>query len=197
MLRSHHPVEATRFTTGRPPESTTSMTGTPTEAAELPGGPLVVSTVGMAVPDIWDAMTTFWKTLGWGSWSVYRQEPPALKGMRYRGESAEFSFLVAGTSTPGNTPFWLCQPLEGPSLYRDLVEEGIPGPHFMTVWRETEVESAAVVQWFLERGASELMSARVEGSIEFTFLDTRSLCGLILETGSGRSADQRLEATYP
>jgi methylmalonyl-CoA/ethylmalonyl-CoA epimerase len=165
--------------------------------AELPGGPLTVSTVGMAVADIWESMATYWETLGWGPWNVYRQEPPALRETRYRGEPAEFSFLVAGTSTPGGTAFWLCQPLEGPSLYRDLVDEGLPGPHFMTVWRETEAESAAVRQWFADRGAGELMAARLESAIEFAFLDTRPLCGVILETGSGRSASQPLEATYP
>ena len=173
------------------------MTGSRPGRAELPGGPLVVSTVGMAVGDIWAAMAVYWETLGWGPWSVYRQEPPALKEMRYRGESAEFSFLVAGTSAPGGTAFWLCQPLEGPSLYRDLVEEGLPGPHFMTVWRQTEAESTAVREWFAERNAPELMSARLDGSIEFAFLDTRALFGMILETGHGRSDSQVLEGTYP
>ena len=173
------------------------VTGALPAPAELAGGPLVVSTVGMAVTDIWSAMATYWETLGWGPWSVYRQEPPALREMRYRGERAEFSFLVAGTSAPGGTAFWLCQPLEGPSLYRDLVEEASPGPHFMTVWRQTEAESNEVRQWFAERGAAELMSGRVDGSIEFAFLDTREVCGMILETGYGHSVNQRLEATYP
>ena len=173
------------------------MTPAVSVRAELPGGPLTVSTVGMAVPDIWASMAIYWETLGWGPWSVYRQEPPALQEMRYRGAPAEFSFLVAGTTTPGDTAFWLCQPLDGPSLYRDLVEEGVPGPHFMTVWRQTEADSAAVRRWLADRGASELMAARVEGSIEFAFLDTRALCGTILETGSGSSRSQRLEATFP
>ena len=165
--------------------------------AELPGGPLVVSTVGMAVGDIEAAMAAYWETLGWGPWKLYRQQAPALREMRYHGESADFSFLVAGTSAPGGTAFWLCQPLDGPSLYRDLVEEGLPGPHFMTVWRQTEAESAALREWFTRRGAEELMSARLDGSIEFAFLDTRNLCGMILETGSGRSDSQVPEATFP
>jgi hypothetical protein len=67
----------------------------------------------------------------------------------------------------------------------------------MTVWRQTHAESDGVRRWFAERGASELMSARVDGSIEFAFRDTRQLCGMILETGYGRSDSQRLEATYP
>lgn len=166
-------------------------------APEFPGGPLVVSTVGMAVRDLRRSMETYWETLGWGPWTVYEQGPPALTEMRYRGAPAEFSFLVAGTSSPGLAAFWLCQPLEGPSLYRDLVEEGIPGPHFMTVWRKTEADSTAVKSWFMGKGATELMAARLEGSIEFSFLDTRKLCGLILETGSGRSADQPVHSVYP
>lgn len=151
----------------------------------------------MAVADIYEAMAHYWETLGWGPWKLYRQEPPSLKEMRYRGESAEFSFLVAGTTSAGGSPFWLCQALEGPSLYRDLVEHNVPGPHFMTVWRQTEEQSHAVRRWFEGRGAGELMSARVDGSIEFAFLDTRHLIGMILETGYGRSDIQRLEATYP
>jgi Glyoxalase/Bleomycin resistance protein/Dioxygenase superfamily len=166
-------------------------------SSQLPGGPLVVSTIGMAVADLYAAMEDYRETLAWGPWSIYRQEPPSLQDMRYRGAPAEFSFLVAGTSTPGGVAFWLCQPLEGPSLYRDLVEEQTPGPHFLTVWRETEAQSIAIRQHFEARGATELMAARVDGSIEFAFLDTRRQCGLILETGYGRSATQRLEATYP
>jgi hypothetical protein len=166
-------------------------------AVDLPGGRLVVSTIGMAVKDLRSSMATLWETLGWGPWTVYRQAPPALTDMRYRGSPSRFSFLVAGTPTPGKPAFWLCQPLEGPSLYRDLVEEGTPGPHFMTVWRHTEAESAAVKAWFTAKGATELMSARIEGSIEFAFLDTRQLCGLILETGSGRSTNQPIDSVYP
>jgi hypothetical protein len=166
-------------------------------AADLPGGPLTVSTVAMAVADLQASMAMYHETLGWGPWKVYRQEPPGLTEMRYRGSPAEFSFLVAGTSIPGMPNFWLCQPLEGPSLYRDLVEEGIPGPHFMTVWRKTEAESTALNAWLRAAGASELMAARVPGSIEFAFYDTRDRLGIILETGSGRSADQRPVGTYP
>src|ERR1700742_1454966 len=108
---------------------------------ELAADPFAVSTVGSAVPDLWAAMKTYHETLGWGPWDVYRQEPPALTEMTYHGEPAEFSFLVAGTRAPGNFSFWLCQPLEGPSVYRDLVEERLPGPHFITVWRKTRAES--------------------------------------------------------
>ncbi len=157
----------------------------------------MVGTVGSAVPDLYAAMRSYHETLGWGPWNVYRQEPPALTDMTYRGEPAEFSFLVAGTRAPGGFAFWLCQPLEGPSLYRDLVEEGRPGPHFMTVWRKTEAESAAVRGWLADRGARELMAARLGGAIEFVFIDAREQCGMILETGSGDSSNQHLEATYP
>ena len=142
-------------------------------------------------------MATYVDVLGWGPWHVYRQQPPALREMRYRGTDAEFSFLVAGTQAPGGLAFWLCQPLEGPSLYRDLVDEGVPGPHFVTVWRRTQAESDAIKAWCSGHGAAELMSARLEGSIEFAFFETRPLLGTILETGHGRSDAQVLEATYP
>ena len=136
------------------------------------------------------------EALGWGPWNVYRQEPPELEDMRYR-EPAEFSFrgwnLHAGRYVVLAVP----SPLDGPSLYRDLVEEVYPARTSLTVWRKTEAESAEVKRWFAQQGAAELMSARLRGSIEFAFLDTRELCGLILETGSGTSADQPLEATYP
>ncbi len=173
------------------------MTPLNSGAPEVAGGPLVVSTVGMAVPDLYSAMARYRETLGWGPWTVYRQEPPALTDMYYRGEPAEFSFLVAGTAAPGGTAFWLCQPLEGPSIYRDLVEADVPGPHFMTVWRQNKADSDALRRWFSDRGAKDLMSARIEGSIEFYFLDTTELIGQILETGWGRSSSQPVISTYP
>lgn len=161
------------------------------------GDPFAVSTIGTAVPDLYVAMKDCYETFGWGSWNVYRQEPPALTDMTYRGQSAEFSFLVAGTRAPGGFSLWLCQPLEGPSIYRDLVEEGTPGPHFITVWRKSEAESRAVRRWFEARGAVERMAARLGTSIEFAFLDAREQCGMIVETGSGDSVNQPLENTYP
>ncbi|MCU1490997.1 MAG: hypothetical protein JWM85_2402 [Acidimicrobiaceae bacterium] len=151
----------------------------------------------MAVADLRSAMTEYCGKLGWGPWTVYRQEPPELEAMRYRGAPAEFSFLVAGTTAPGGTAFWLCQPLEGPSLYRDLVEEGLPGPHFMTVWRKSAAESDALRAWFANEGCAELMSARMKGSIEFAFVDTRRIFGMILETGYGSSASQRIDSIFP
>jgi methylmalonyl-CoA/ethylmalonyl-CoA epimerase len=163
---------------------------------ELVRDPFVVTTIGTAVADLRAAMRACIETLGWGPWNVYRQEPPALTDMVYRGEPAEFSFLVAGTRAPGGFAYWLCQPLEGPSIYRDLVEEGRPGPHFLTVWRRSEADAAAVRR-LADRGATELMAARLDGSIEFSFLDARDVCGMIVETGSGDSADQPLESTYP
>jgi hypothetical protein len=72
------------------------MTDAGRGVAVFAGAPLVVSTVGMAVGDIWAAMAGYQEMLGREPWRVYRQEPPALADMRYRGEPAEFSFLVAG-----------------------------------------------------------------------------------------------------
>jgi hypothetical protein len=163
---------------------------------ELGGQTLPVTTVGLAVPDIEVAMNFYWEAFGWGGWTIYRQEPPSLRDMRYRGEVSEFSFLVAGTSAPGGFSFWVCQPLAGPSLYRDLVDKGTAGPHFLTIWRATEAESTAIKKWLASQAAPELMSARVEGSIEFAFYDARALCGFILETGSGVTAAQTAEATF-
>lgn len=163
---------------------------------ELIGDPFTVTTIGIAVPDLRSAMKAYYQTFGWGAWQVYRQEPPALTDMTYRGEPAEFSFLVAGTRAPGGFSLWLCQPLEGPSIYRDLVEERIPSPHFITVWRKTEAESRAARRWFEDRGAVDRMTARLDGSIEFAFLDAREQCGMIVETGSGDSTDQPLVETY-
>jgi hypothetical protein len=164
---------------------------------DVPGGPLTVTTIGRAVSDLRAAMCEYWTTLGWGPWRIYRQEPPGLTEMRYRGRAASFSFLVAGATVPGSPAFWLCQPLDGPSLYRDLAEEGAPGPHFATIWRRTEADSMALKAWLIERGAVDLMSARVHGSIEFSFLDARTSVGMILEVGSGLSANQPLAGTYP
>jgi hypothetical protein len=67
----------------------------------------------------------------------------------------------------------------------------------MTVWRQSQAKSDALRQWLAELRATGLVSARLHGSIELAFLDTRPLYGMILETGYGRSDSQVLEATYP
>lgn len=158
-----------------------------------------VSTIGMAVKDLYAAMKMYWETFGWGPWNVFRQQPPGLTDTTYLGKPVQYSALVAGTSLPGQAKpgFWLCQPLEGPSLYRQFLEEGFPGPHFLTLWRETEEDSAVLKRLFAGLGASEVMTGRVPGFIQYSFWDTRSALGIMFETGSGASNDQPREATYP
>ena len=41
------------------------------------------------------------------------------------------------------------------------------------------------------------MSARIEGAIEFVFLDATTLIGQVIETGYGRSTNQPVISTYP
>ncbi len=42
------------------------MTEWQNERPEFAGGPLVVTTVGMAVADLYSTMAQYWETLGWG-----------------------------------------------------------------------------------------------------------------------------------
>ena len=98
---------------------------------EIGGRTLPVTTVGLAVPDIEVAMNFYWTAFGWGGWTIYRQEPPSLRDMRYRGEVSEFSFLVAGTSAPGGFSFWVCQPLSGTKPLSGSRRRRNPRPAFL------------------------------------------------------------------
>jgi methylmalonyl-CoA/ethylmalonyl-CoA epimerase len=167
-----------------------------TRATGLLGRSMKISQVALVVNDLEKTMEQYTKLLGWGPWNVYRHEPPRLHDTAIRGKSVEYTMLGAETHV-GDIGFELLQPLEGPSIYKEWLEQHGEGLHHMAVMLHNFEESTKLKRRFAEVGVSVLMGGRIGHTIEFYYLDTEPTLKLILESGSGHAIDLVPDYVYP
>ena len=93
-------------------------------------GPLPISQIAIVVRDIDDALEKYHRVLGWGPWNVYEHKPPALHHTRLHGEPTEYTMIGAETHV-GPIVVELLQPDEGPSIYKEWLDEHGEGLHHL------------------------------------------------------------------
>ncbi|MCL7417584.1 MAG: VOC family protein [Halalkalicoccus sp.] len=153
-----------------------------------------ITQVAFVVEDIDDGMERFDSILGIGPWDVYRFEPPRLSETTYRGESHDYSMVLALGEVAG-TMIELIEPLEGDSIYTDHLEEHGEGLHHVACFAFEDTE--AVVERFEEAGMGVLQSGNFAG-VEYWYFDTRDqLNGVIFETATNLEAIPDPDETYP
>jgi hypothetical protein len=168
-----------------------------TELAEgILGRQLMISQIAVVVRDLQKTMEQYSKLLGWGPWNVYRHEPPRLHDTVVRGEHVAYTMLGAETHV-GDVGFELLQPLTGPSIYSEWLEEHGEGLHHVAVMLHDFDESTELKRRFGKVGAPVLMGGRIGETIEFYYLDTEPSLKIILESGSGHAIDLVPDYTYP
>ena len=160
------------------------------------GRPLMISQIAVVVNDLEKTMEQYTKLLGWGPWNVYRHEPPRLSETVVRGERVDYTMLGAETHV-GDIGFELLQPLEGPSIYREWLDERGEGLHHVAVMLHDFDESTLLKKKFDSVGASVLMGGRIGETIEFFYLDTQPSLKIIIESGSGHAIDLVPDYVYP
>ena len=165
-------------------------------AGGLLGRPLMISQIAVVTNDLQKTMEQYTKLLGWGPWSVFRHEPPRLHDTVVRGKPTDYTMLGAETHV-GDMGFELLQPLEGPSIYKEWLEQHGEGLHHVAVMLHDFDESTELKKKFDEIGSSVLMGGRIGETIEFFYLDTEPSLKIILESGSGHAIDLIPDYTYP
>ncbi len=90
-------------------------------------GPTHISQVAMVVHDLDASMKMLHETLGWGPWNVYEHVPPKLHHTHLRGKDVAFSMLGAECEVQPGLVFELVQPLDGPSIYKEWLDEARRG----------------------------------------------------------------------
>ena len=163
---------------------------------EAPPEPYPISQIAIVVWDLDAALERYHRALGWGPWNIYRHEPPSLHHTTLRGEDVEYSMLGAECHV-GPVDVELLQPLEGPSIYREWLEQRGEGLHHIACMKHTPEESDAVKERFTAAGAPPLMGGRIGETIEFYYLDTEPLLKVIIESGTGHAVDLKPVAVYP
>jgi catechol 2,3-dioxygenase-like lactoylglutathione lyase family enzyme len=155
-----------------------------------------ISQIAIVVRHMDEALERYHRALGWGPWNIYEHKPPALHDTYLHGQPTEFTMLGAETHV-GEIVVELLQPVDGPSIYKEWLDEHGEGLHHIAVMRPTPAESDATKQRFEEMGAPVLMEGRIGETIHFYYLDTEPLLKVILESGTGHAVDLRPSRVYP
>jgi len=152
--------------------------------------------VAVVVKDLQKSMERYWNLFGIGPWQVYTFQPPNLTHTTIRGKSEPYTMKLA-LAQVGSVAFGLIQPLTGPSIYREFLQQKGEGFHHVAVAPTYDYDSAVDV--FGKWGINILMSGTWAGTT-CAYMNTEKDLTAILEIYKMRPpgiARPAPEATYP
>ncbi len=160
----------------------------------IPSG-MRITQVAVVVKDLRKAMEAYTRIMGWQPWSVYEHKPPILHHQELHGKPTNYSMLGAEVHC-NPIDFEILQPLEGPSIYKEFLEEHGEGLHHVSVVNTAEnVEQA--LEDFRKNGVDVSMSGRLGEGIRFYYMDTEPVLKMVAETVSGHAISMKPIYMYP
>jgi methylmalonyl-CoA/ethylmalonyl-CoA epimerase len=150
--------------------------------------------VGVVVRDLQKAMERYWNIFGIGPWDIYTFGPPVVTNTTLRGRPVTFSIKLALTQV-GNVQWELIQPLTGPSVYQEFLEQHGEGLHHVACDVGDFDQTVAILK---EHSIGILTSGQTPDD-SFAYMDTEKVLGMPLEILK-RKPDFKMpppEATYP
>lgn len=154
-----------------------------------------ITQVAVVVRDLHKTMEAYHKTFGWGPWSVYEHKPPILHHQEVRGKPVNYSMIGAEVHC-NPIDFEILQPLEGPSIYKEHLEQKGEGLHHVSVVPPNEDVDEALTN-FKKSGIDVLMGGRLGENIQFYYMDTEPVLKMVAETVSGHAISMKPLYTYP
>lgn len=149
-----------------------------------------VKQVCVVVEDLDATIRDYWKAAGIGPWAVWT---PQLTGMRIRGKDVPYKMKLAMAWTDGF--MWeVVQPLEGPSIYREHLDQKGEGMHHVLV-QTSDADFEAVMAQAEARGMPPLMEG-TWGQTQFAYIDGEGPLKMILEVFRRAEGTVRPEADY-
>ncbi len=131
--------------------------------------------VCVVVRDLEQSMENYQHLIGMGPWQVFSVKPPALSGT-LRGKPEAYGMKVA-LAKVGAIQWELIEPLDGPSIYREFLEQKGEGLHHVKFAVDDHDKSIAD---FAGHGIGVLMGGTI-GDRGYSYMDTESALGFILE----------------
>lgn len=135
-----------------------------------------VSQIGVVVKDIEKAVQYYESTLGIGPWVRLDIE---YQDRMLRGKPADFKYKMAFASL-GPVEFELIQPVEGATVYDELLEKKGEGLHHLGFDVGSMENMEQRLAFFKEQGIEVIQSGRTEVG-KFAYLDTEAIGGVIFE----------------
>ena len=148
-----------------------------------------ITQVSLAVRDLDKTMERYYRAFGWAPWQVFDHVRPVHHNTQLRGQPVHYSLRGAEVYV-GSLNFELLQPLEGPNLWSEFMDqrgEGIASIATMFLERE---DGDAVKTAFKEAfDVDVIMKADIGDHIEYYYLGTEEKFGCLIESGSGHAID--------
>ena len=117
-----------------------------------------INQVAIVVWDLEQVVRNYWNILGIGPWAIYNWEAPLVYDRKYHGQTVWAREKIA-LAQVGDVQLELVQPVEGPSIYRDWLEEVGEGLHHMNFLVD-DVDAA--VEMLTTDGFPSIQSGRFE-----------------------------------
>src|SRR5437868_1533679 len=137
---------------------------------------ITITQIGVVVRDLRKTVETYYEKLGWGPWNIYLAEPPLLHDTMLRGKPTEFTFMNAEAHV-GPVDFEFIQPLEGPSIYKEFLEQHGEGIHHIACMG-TGANYEENLENFEKMGLQVLMSGAIGENIKFYYLESEPMLKL-------------------
>ena len=128
-----------------------------------------VQQVALVVRNLDATLEEYTNRLGIGPWRVMLCEPPRLTDMRIRGEPIGYSMRLAVAQT-GRTMWEIIEPLDGPSIYQEFLDEHGEGIHHLVVEHEGLDFDEALAR-FGASGCPPLMEGCLDG-IRYAYVES-------------------------
>ena len=129
-----------------------------------------INQVAIAVKDLELVVENFWNILGIGPWSLYDWEAPLVYDRTYYGKPAWARERIA-IARVGDVELELMEVIDGPSIYRDWIEEHGEGLHHMNFLVD---DFGAAMEALTHEGFECIQSARFglpEKGCEYAYFD--------------------------
>jgi len=154
-----------------------------------------ITQVAVVVKDLRKTMEAYTRVLGWQPWNVYEHAPPILHHQELHGKPTNYSMLGAEVHC-NPIDFEILQPLDGPSIYKEFLEQHGEGLHHVSVVN-TEENVDQALEDFKKNGVEVMMSGRLGEGIRFYYMDTEPVLKMVAETVSGHAISMKPIYTYP
>jgi hypothetical protein len=155
-----------------------------------------VAQICILVPELEEAVKTYWERFGVGPWHFYTYGKPLVKRMTRHGKPYEYKMKVA-LSYIGNMRIELIEPLEGDTVYQEFIDEHGYGVHHLGVLTDNMPESLELAK---ECGLEMTQDGAGFGPDDdghYAYLDTEKLLGTTIELIERPKRRNPPEKIYP
>jgi hypothetical protein len=138
--------------------------------------------IGIITADIEKTIYNYVEQLGISNWRIYHLDNTKLSHTQIRGKNANFSIKSAVTYV-GDILLEIVQPLEGQSIYQELLEKHGEGANYIGVSSD-KLSFSELIDHFSKLGFSSAMSGKLKNAYDFTWLDTKDIAKMMIEVVS-------------